>query len=174
MGGSKRKFGSSRRKKRTFCKNQYSKKPKHDDDNNGEHDEEIVPGPSRTVTERKLSGSNIARPSNASDKIQGNRFMDMDLLAPVFNMFPCPNCYKTDLKLMETNKYGLACKFEICCKECDWKHSFLNTKKTHRSYQINRRAHYAMRRIGGGHEKLKRFFCLMNHPPLSPKRTIVK
>ena len=124
------------------------------------------PAPSTSnVSDRKLSGKNPAPSNNSADGVQGNRFIDMDILAPVFHIFPCPNCFKKTLKLVETYRYGLACKFEIFCQECQWNYSFLNTKKTKRCYQIIRRAYYTMRRVGGGHERLKRFFFLMNHPP---------
>ena len=166
MGGTKRKFRSCRRKKRS----QNSKKAKQCNDdiqisssnNNNIGD----PAPSTSnVSDRKLSGKNPAPSNNSTEGVQGNRFIDMDILAPVFHIFPCPNCFKKTLKLVETYRYGLACKFEIFCQECQWNYSFLNTKKTKRCYQINRRAYYAMRRVGGGHERLKRFFFLMNHPP---------
>ena len=41
----------------------------------------------------------------------------------------------------------------------------LEKKKKCRSFDVNRRSFYAMRRIGNGHVGLKRFLMLMNHPP---------
>ena len=50
---------------------------------------------------------------------------------------------------------------------CHWKHTFWTSrkKKKCRSFDVNRRSFYAMRRIGNGHVGLKRFLMLMNHPP---------
>ena len=56
----------------------------------------------------------------------------------------------------------------ICLNdECQFTYSFWTSKKKKkvRSYDVNRRAYYAMRRIGNGYEGLKRFLMLMNHPP---------
>ena len=71
------------------------------------------------------------------------------------------------LKLFEENSYGLACKLKLkCCNsKCNWEHLFYNTKKTQQAYQINRRAFYSIRKISGGSQSLRKFLCLMNHPP---------
>ena len=152
MGGVKRKFSSVRRKKRKYTCNQY------DGSSSSKKQKQSIP-----VSAKKLSGKN-PMPMKGGH-IEGNRFMDMELLAPVFQMFPCPTCTTKSLEFVEIKRDGLACKFEITCNECGWKYSFLNSKKTRHAYQINRRAYYAMRRCGGGHEQLKRFMYLMNHPP---------
>ena len=41
----------------------------------------------------------------------------------------------------------------------------LQYKKTQCAYQINRRAFCSIRKIGGGYQSLRKFLCLMNHPP---------
>ena len=53
------------------------------------------PAPSTSnVSDRKLSGKNPAPSNNSADGVHGNRFIDKDILAPVFHIFPCPNCFK--------------------------------------------------------------------------------
>ena len=47
-------------------------------------------------------------------------------------------------------------------------------KKNVRSFDINRRVYYSMRRIGNGYEGLKRFLVLMNHPPLMTEKNYRK
>ena len=123
MDGIKRKFLSIRRKKRS----QNSKKAKCNEDIQTSSNNIGDPAPSTSnVSARKLAGKNQAPSNNTVDGIQGNRFIN--ILASVFHIFPCPNCFKKSLKLVELYRYGLACKFEIFC---------LNTMKTNRCYQIN-------------------------------------
>ena len=95
MGGIKKKFRSSRRKKRS----QNSKKAKQCNDDiqtsSSNNDNIGDPAPSTSnVIDRKLSGKNPAPSNNSADDVQGNRFIGMDILAPVFHIFPCPNCFK--------------------------------------------------------------------------------
>ena len=90
----------------------------------------------------------------------------MGLLSVVFELLCCQSCKKM-LKLFEENRYGLVCELKLkCCNsKCYWEHVFYNTKKNTRAYQINRRAFYSIRKIGGGYQSLRKFLCLMNHPP---------
>ena len=137
MGGDNRKSRSKRRPKRKG--NQHTR----ENINTVVADDREIPSPSQpkvtTVSSSKLSG-----------KIQK--------IAPAESMM---------LKLFEENRYGLACELKLkCCNsKCYWEHVFYNTKKTQRAYQINRRAFYSIRKIGGGYQSLRKFLCLMNHPP---------
>ena len=167
MGGDNRKSRSKRRPKRKD--NQHTR----ENINTVVADYREIPGPSQpkvtTLSASKLSGKiqKIA-PAVVDDvkKPQGNRMVDMDLLFVVFELLCCPSC-KSYLKLFEENRYGLACELKLkCCNsKCYWEHVFYNTKKTQRAYQINRRAFYSVRKIGGGYQSLRKFLCLMNHPP---------
>ena len=86
--------------------------------------------------------------------------MDMDILNYVFELLPCLSCNKQMLELNETRRNGLAFDMILQGQGCDWSHAFLNTKKAGHSYQVNRRAYYAMRCVGGGHQNLKGFITL--------------
>ena len=188
MGGAKRKFRSQRRKVRHGKR----KKKEVDGDLELENVNETVNIVNSSVPVQFSSSSvaDVAGPSTPSvsssklpipspsptENIQGNRFIDMDILIPVIEMFPCPNCMEKGLKCSEQKRDGLACKFQIYCPVpgCKWEHIFLNTKKTKHLYQINRRAYYAMRRCGGGHRRLQKFCYLMNYPPPVSERNYRK
>ena len=164
MGGSRRKFGASRRKKRSFGNNQYSKNAKKAKSNTGaaETQEQEVHA---TASGSKLAGKSPVADEIDDGSIQGNRIMDMSILSSVFELLPCPKCGKVMLDLCELKRDGMASHMKLECVCCGWSHDFINTKKTRQSYQINRRSFYAVRRIGGGYEQLKRFCYLMNLPP---------
>ena len=168
-GTDKRKDRGKRRKKRGFCGNQHTKKQKqneNDEQQSINNDVDLaVLSCSYTVSEAKLSKQMPVIPPLNDERVTGMRFMDMELLGEVFEMLPCPECKQPMLELVEEKRYGLACEMCIRCLGCAWEHSFLNTKKTERSYQINRRVFYSMRRVGGGYQSLKKFLYLMNHPP---------
>ena len=91
--------------------------------------------------------------------------MDMEVLSSVFQVVACPNGSNTKLVISESKKNGLASQLDLKCSKCLWNHSFCNSKKTQRAHHINRRAFYAIRRIGGGYQILKKFLMLMDHPP---------
>ena len=63
---------------------------------------------------------------------------------------------------------------DLKCSKCLWNHSFCNSKKTQRAHHVNRRAFYAIRRIGGGYQSLKKFLLMVHPPPMTEKnyRTI--
>lgn len=61
----------------------------------------------------------------------------------------------------------MAFKFKLTCSECDWINLFWTSKKKKKSksFDINSRMFYAMRRCGKGYQALKTFLTLINHPP---------
>ena len=140
--------------------------------------DEAVPGPSTSglqevsfnmsISERKLAGTNqiISEEPNV-DKLTeespiGYRFMDKNILSNAFDAVArCPDC-DNKLKLLQTKKQGIS--FGLIVSGTSKK------KKKVRSFGINRRVYYSMRRIGNGYEGMKRFLVLMNHPsPMTEK-----
>ena len=122
-----------------------------------------------TVSEKKIipcCGEDLGV-NDGVPLLLGNRIFDISLLSNIFKKLPCPSCYNQKLTLVEISKQGLAFKFELKCNECEWSHSFWNSKKKKkkRNFDINTRVCYSMRRIGKGHQGLKKFLYLMNHPP---------
>ena len=149
-------------------------------DNNHEEDGEIS-GPSTAlptvpVSEKKLAGTTEKMSDIDSEKepLTGYRFIDLAVLANVFSLVACPTCGHK-LTLTETKKQGMSFKLDAVCNSgegCQWKHTFWTSKKKKkcRSFDVNRRSFYAMRRIGNGHVGQKRFLMLMNHPlPMNEK-----
>ena len=124
-------------------------------------DDREIPGPSQpkvtTVSACKLSGKiqKIA-PAVVDDvrKPQRNRMVVMGLLSVVFELI----------------RYGLASELKLkCCNSKFYWNTCFIIQKT-RAYQINRRAFYSIRKIGGGYQSLMKFLCLMNHlPPITEK-----
>ena len=184
-GKDSRSFRLTKRKKRKFAGNQF---PKSVADtpavnvNITEQEEQMsmvvdneIPGPSLTSTEAKLEGKLPKVKENTCKILLGNRFMDMEVLSSVFQVVACPNCSNNKLELSESKKNGLASQMDLKCSKCLWNHSSCNSKKTQRAHNINRRAFYAILRIGGGYQSLKQFLMLMDHqPPMTEKnyRTI--
>ena len=93
--------------------------------------------------------------------------MDMNILSNVFDAVA--RCPGNKLKLLQTKKQGISFEMMLSClnTECQWTYCFWTSKKKKkvRSFDINRRVYYSLRRIGNGYEGLKRFLVLMNHPP---------
>ena len=93
----------------------------------------------------------------------------------MFSNMICPHCQTQGLYMQETSKQGLAFKYMVTCQDtfnCRWTYTFFNspgTKKNNsqftRSFDMNPRAIYCMRRFGKGYAGLKTFCYLMNHPP---------
>ena len=145
------------------------------DDNNHEEDGEIS-GPSTALptvplSEKRLAGTTEKMSDINSEKepLTGYRFIDLAVLANVFCLVACPTCGHK-LTLIETKNQVISFELNAVCNSgegCQWKHTFWASKKKKKckSFDVNRRSFYAMRRIGNGHVGLKRFLMLMNHPP---------
>ena len=81
--------------------------------------------------------------------------------------------------MQETSKQGLAFKYMVTCQDtfnCRWTCTFFNSPMTKqnnsqftRSFDVNPRAIYCMRRLAKGYAGFKKFCYLMNHPPMSEK-----
>ena len=160
-----------RRQKKGFCGNQHTRKQKQNDEQQNtsmSSDVDLaVLSCSSTISEAKLSNQMPVIPPLNNERVNGMGFMEMELLGYVFEMLPCPEYKQPMLELVEKKRCGLA-----RCLGCAWEHSLFNTKKTEPSYQINRRAFYSMRRVGGGYQSLKKFLYLMNHsPPMTERIT---
>ena len=67
----------------------------------------------------------------SEEPLTGYRFIDMAVLANVFNLVACPKCGHK-LTLTETNKQGLSFELNLVCisgEGCEWKHTFWTSKK---------------------------------------------
>jgi hypothetical protein len=188
------KFASKRRNKRQFSGNRFTKHPRVDNEEGGdvkipEKDarKKISSVEAETNNEHMASGNSasfeklqqlINERSNGktldnSDKgITGFRLCDMGLIADVFCLFKCPECDCVGLSLEEddVSRKGCASKLRLCCLNCSWKHLFWTSKRTEKSFEVNKRLVYGMRRIGKGHAGASKFCSIMNMPsPLTAK-----
>ena len=94
----------------------------------------------------------------------------------------CPEYKTKSLCFQKVLKHGLAFKYTITCQDivnCRWSYTFFNsprTKKNHskfsRSFDVNPRTVYSMRRLGQGYTSLKSLLLyLRNHPPHMSERS---
>ena len=122
------------------------------------------------VSQRKIKKINVKK----REELTGYRFIDISILKTVFQNMICPKCNRDGLLLQEGLKRGLAFKYTVSCVDdiCCYSHSFFNSPKTRknnsrftRSFDINPRTIYSMRRLGKGFAGLKKLCYLMNHPP---------
>ena len=111
-----------------------------------------------------------------SRQVSGYRFMDMSILAKVFLSVCCPGCGTSkslELHDIDGEKKGLARSLQLKCSACLYTDSFSTSKRVQipndgkggqKVYDVNARAVYAFRQIGGGYEHLKKLCCYMNMP----------
>ena len=127
-GKDSRSFRLTRRKKRKFAGNQFTKSVADTaavNVNITEQEEQMsmvvdneIPGPSLTSTETKLKGKLPKVKENTCKILHGNRFMDMEVLSSVFQVVACPNCSNTKLELSESTNNGLASQMDLKCSKC--------------------------------------------------------
>lgn len=60
---------------------------------------------------------------------------------------------------------GCASSLRLTCQNCAWMHLFWTSKRKEKSFEVNRRLVYGMRRIGKGHSGASKFCSVMNMPP---------
>lgn len=167
---------SSRSRKRKFRGNQFSQPKKkslkslelNEDDDQIDHIsasskklQPKLPKDGKRETESKVE--------NEKPRISGYRLVDMEVLAAVFELMPCPcnDCGEFSLTLSEVSfmRKGCSSCLRLFCASCGWKHSFYTSKKIKKHFEVNRRLVYGMRSIGQGASSAKRFCGVMNMPP---------
>ncbi|KAK3926587.1 MTRF1L release factor glutamine methyltransferase [Frankliniella fusca] len=142
---------------------------------------------------RSSSASSQERPSSASrrkvsldpaevpqarKKWSGFRVVDLDLFAN--ELLHCVGCHKCrkPVTLTEVKVCGLSSTFELSCKKCGVLRSFRNCSNVGTDVNViaetNRRAVFATRSVGIGHEGLKTVCALMDFPPPVSKPTYDK
>ena len=116
--------------------------------------------------ELEVNKDTVGCSSAVEQHIFGNQIIDMNILGNVFNILLCPECSQRGLQLCQITKQGVAMKLHLHCS-CGWGHIFWTSEKPKnvRSFDVNKRIFYSMRRIGKGYNGLKTFLMLMNLPP---------
>ena len=114
--------------------------------------------------------------SGTLEDLSGYRLMDISVLGDVFTSLACPECCTINsLHLHDINekKKGLARFLMLKCVTCPYEKQFYSSKKVDRHnankgggnyMEVNVRAVYGMRAVGGGHTALKKFCCYMDMP----------
>ena len=75
----------------------------------------------------KLQGNEIHIDTPDSQKITGNRIMDIEILCSVIALLGCPTCKTQNMSLYEIEKQGSARKFRLSCS-CEWLHEFWSSE----------------------------------------------
>ena len=80
------------------------------------------------------------------DSIAGYRLADMEILSSLFITLKCPGCDEQSISLIENlgHKQGLSTELSIVCSNCDYRNSFISSKKVNKSYDVNNRIVYSM------------------------------
>ena len=140
---------------------------------------DVVEEEIETVSKKKMKNIDIEEVEES--RLLGYRLFHLSILNTVFGNMIYPECKTPNLCLQETLKQGLAFKYTITCHNvgsCRWSYSFLNSPRTKknttkfsRSFDVNPRTVYSMRRLGQGYTSLKNFLYLMNHPPPMSERS---
>lgn len=134
-----------------------------------------VPHPKQTQTLSETKIDDIDE-SGTPEDLSGYRLMDISVLGDVFTSLACPECCTINsLHLHDINekKKGLARFLILKCVTCPYEKQFYSSKKVDRPdankgggnfMEVNVRAVYGMRAVGGGHTPLKKFCCYMDMP----------
>ena len=96
----------------------------------------------------------------------------MELIANVFSIVNCRNVIRHAFPWRNSNsvqRKGCASNLRLTCQNCKWMHLSWTSTRKEKSFEVNRRLVYGMRRIGRGHSGASKFCSVMNMPP--PPRT---
>ncbi|XP_033099990.1 uncharacterized protein LOC117103530 [Anneissia japonica] len=129
-----------------------------------------------TASQRKLASSRVSvnqtytgtLPPTVLPSAEGFRLVDMeDFQRSLENVHRCRNA---KLDVIETGqRNGLHSQFIAKCKTCgkssEFETSTLRTTKLGRSFEVNRRAAYAMSELGLGREAMVTICSIFNMPP---------
>ena len=114
--------------------------------------------------------SNSSSSKEDSNGPEGFRFVDISVLASVFQLFRCPVCKYGHIELEEDGsaKMGFASLLMLKCKNrnCKFSEKFYTSSKIggSQAFEVNRRIVLATRNIGIGHQALAKFTGVMNMP----------
>lgn len=97
--------------------------------------------------------------------MSGFRIVDIEQIRTLISQTCCQQCQsKQGLELMEQTRWGLANELVVECKNCEHKLQCWSSKKVGKSFEVNRRATLATRRIGKNYTGLRTWCGLMNIP----------
>ena len=105
---------------------------------------------------------------DVTESIEGFRFVDISILASVFQLFWCPVCKYGHVVLEEDKgaKKGFASLLVVKCTshKCSFSKQFYTSSKLEqgKAFEVNRRVVLAARNIGVGHQGLLKFSAVMN------------
>ena len=118
---------------------------------------------------KKLAANPLHLPLETEENSpSGYYLIDISLLGNDFGELCCPTCKLQKVKFCKINKSGFAIQYCVSCCDgaCAYENFFWSSEKNkERSFDINKRIIYAMRRIGNGNRGIKLFESLMDMPP---------
>ena len=152
---------------------------------NNNNDEEIVTVQFNSVEVRSVITPSVNKVvdviSNIADDggIDGFVLMDLAILDSLVNCLCCHECSASghmSLKDIPTKKQGLSRYLAVVCS-CGYSRHFYSSQKVdnknissgNKPFEINIRAVYGMRSIGGGHAALEKCCGFLNMPALLTK-----
>ena len=183
---------SYRTRKRKFCRNQFTKEGKNEQDNVleplGLRDDVVGPSPkSSDVSSKEVECSSAKNLKLYIDDMNSDRddyyiLMSFPVLKNMIEAWSrCPKCHH-GLLLEDDNicRAGLSPKLLLTCASCEWTSTFhsseliqkqQNSGAKRRAFDVNMRSVIAFREIGKGHEAMKCFSGFMNlSPPVTRKQ----
>ena len=80
--------------------------------------------------------------------------MDMDILLAIIKSVSCPKCFEVGSLTLVQN-----------AKSMVGRTNSQHLQKKCKTFDINYKTVYAMRRCGKGYQGLRRFLAIINHPP---------
>ncbi|GFT41063.1 uncharacterized protein TNCV_1098271 [Trichonephila clavipes] len=109
--------------------------------------------------------------SNISERLTGNRLIDLEILIGIFSLLCCPTkmCTAGSLYLVEDSRFGLSSNFSLHCKNCSFISAFCTSKKLDKMNELNSRFVYGLRLIGRGVSAGRKLCAVLNLPPFLSK-----
>ena len=155
MGKSDRVKHRTRKSKRKFCGNQYTRA------------KSSTTTPTQT---KKIEHIETDTPNINDPRVDGYRFIDLNLLTEFISALSCPFCFAQGLILKEnfTKKCGFGSLLYLTCS-CGYKNEFYTSPVAGRGYDVNRRIIYTMRNLGHGYGGIKKFTTFMDILPMTSK-----
>ncbi|GBL96020.1 hypothetical protein AVEN_199980-1 [Araneus ventricosus] len=145
-------FTKIRSRKRKFCGNQYSSSM------------------SNVNTSAVVSAEDKEnKQRHTSNKLTGNRILDIEILMNVFSILFCPVCSQANLFLFGDSVFGLCSNLTLKCNSsnCDFVKGFSTSKKYNKLSEINIRIVYGLRLIGRGFSAAEKLCSTLKLPSLS-------
>lgn len=124
------------------------------------------------------TASSHSTDADSLDRCEGYRIIDFSSLAQVIGKAAMCCKRQGELKIEESSsgRQGLASHLQLCCTECDSRHTVAYSLVTSsmNEKELNQHAVLASRLIGRGRSAMRKFFSILNMPGYMSSRTYEK